>query len=418
MSVTPEPETSPISREAGDKLKGYRFQKLRAAIRFLTRAAEAAGQVYCAIELLEDSVVIDGQAGALLDAEENKFYTSALSLNSHAIKNTLVAFLDLTCVFPDSKSLRLGIYASAALADERIPAETLGKVASGETSSTRQILKNLAADQPLGDADVLLARHIVLEEYKAQYKDRRGFYSQIEAWSIKEFRDFLAGIDWSISQESTEDLFARAVEQVRNSRFFSYRHEGLEEFLLCRLLDLLEERSQATNPIDRIVGLSDLQLIFNQSLGNAAGNLASKPLDPAAETWSTVDTNDSRNLEEKILAVAPSYPAASIRRMARKCALARSDASAFEHEYVSLKRRVLDVCDERLPELTQNSDVMSANDIDQIIDELTRISVGHMADISRSYHYNIRDPLTIKGAVLTLFDDCFLAFDDHAPQSE
>lgn len=417
MSVMPEPETSPISREAGDKLKGYRFQKLRAAIRFLARASQATGQVYCAIELLEDSVVIDGQADALLDAEENKFYTSALSLNSHAIKNTLVAFLDLSCVFPDSKLLRLGIYASAGLADERIPAETLRKVVSGETSSTRQILKHLVAGQPLSDSEVLLARHIVLEEYKSQYKERRGFYSQIEAWQTTEFRDFLAGIDWSISQESTEDLFTQAVDQVRNCRFFSYRHEGLEDFLLCRLLDLLEERSQAANPIERIVGLADLQLIFNQSLGQATGNSTSKPIDPAAETWDTVDTLDARNLEEKILAVSPSYPADSIRRMARKCALARSDASTFEREYVSLKRRVLDVCDERLPTLIRNSTEISPKDVDQIIDELTKASVGHIAQISRSYHYNIRDPLTIKGAVLTLFDDCFLAFDNHASQS-
>lgn len=42
-----------ISREAGDKTKGFRFQKLRAAIRFLQRIdSNRDGLVHCAMELL------------------------------------------------------------------------------------------------------------------------------------------------------------------------------------------------------------------------------------------------------------------------------------------------------------------------------------------------------------------------------
>lgn len=56
-----------ISREAGDKTKGFRFQKLRAAIRFLQRVQENSdGQVHCAMELLEDSVLYDGNSESLI----------------------------------------------------------------------------------------------------------------------------------------------------------------------------------------------------------------------------------------------------------------------------------------------------------------------------------------------------------------
>ena len=105
-----------ISREAGDKTKGFRFRKLRAAIRFLQRVQENSdGQVHCAMELLEDSVLYDGNSESLISGEENKYYGSRISFNSAALKNTLVAFLDLYFAFARSGELKLGVYAVVPL---------------------------------------------------------------------------------------------------------------------------------------------------------------------------------------------------------------------------------------------------------------------------------------------------------------
>ena len=65
---------APISREAGDKTKGFRFQKLRAAIRLLNQIAEQPkAQTYCALEFIEDSAILSGDEP--VSVEENKQYS-------------------------------------------------------------------------------------------------------------------------------------------------------------------------------------------------------------------------------------------------------------------------------------------------------------------------------------------------------
>lgn len=151
-----------ISREAGDKTKGFRFQKLRAAIRFLQRVQENSdGQVLCAMELLEDSVLYDGNSEQLISGEENKYYSSRISFNSAALKNTLVAFLDLYFAFMRSGALKLGIYASAEIAQERISAEFRQGLGLEPTQKHYDILKLLTLGETLDDEEQLVAFAIV-----------------------------------------------------------------------------------------------------------------------------------------------------------------------------------------------------------------------------------------------------------------
>ncbi|WP_305807027.1 hypothetical protein, partial [Stenotrophomonas sp. YIM B06876] len=77
---------------------------------------------------MEDSVLFDGSDTSPVSGEENKYYSSGLSFNSAAVKNTLVAFLDLYFSFGRSKDLKLGVYASATVAQERISAEFRNKL--------------------------------------------------------------------------------------------------------------------------------------------------------------------------------------------------------------------------------------------------------------------------------------------------
>src|SRR5690625_1946661 len=109
-----------ISREAGDKKKGDRFQKLRACIRLLTAIGQdESKRIYCAIELFEDSFLIPESGESAPSIEENKNYGSALTFNSSPVKNTIVAFIDLDFRFFGDSSLRFSFYASATAGDEQ-----------------------------------------------------------------------------------------------------------------------------------------------------------------------------------------------------------------------------------------------------------------------------------------------------------
>ncbi len=404
--------SSVICREAGDKTKGFRFQKLRAAIRFLQRIdANRDGLVHCAMELLEDSVLIDGSSGAKISGEENKYYGSSLSFNSSAIKNTVVAFLDLYFSFGRTSDLKLGVYASATIAQERISLEVRKVLSIASKQSFHEILKHLVEGHCLSSEELAIARFLTTEEYVAQYKNKKstGFLALLEGMTNEEFRKFLEGIDWSISDESNEDLEQSALDAIRTSRYFTHRHANLESFLLSSLLNELEKRSGKPVPSDRILNTDTLRNIFSEILLGSSADFRVE--DPAVAEWDELEANDFRNLQEKILSVCPTFSLSKLKVLARICGLARTVEQEGQREMKGLLRRILDVCEAELLGMPATQ-VMTERQVLDAIDQLTRVAEQHVTSLRTTYRYKQRDHHSIKGAVLTLFDDCFLALDE------
>lgn len=405
-----------ISREAGDKAKGFRFQKLRAAIRFLERVdANSSGQVQCAMELLEDSVLYDGSADALISGEENKYYASGLSFNSSAIKNTVVAFLDLYFAFNRSGELELGVYASAQLAQERISAEQRASLGYTAEQKNYDILRKLVQKEELTHEEMVFAFEIAKNEYFKQYSEAgRGFTGLVKAMPLDEFGRFAAAIDWSLTNDTNESLEEQALQLVKTSRFFTHRHQNLEGYVLSSVLDELEKRSGKKSVTDRLLSTDTLKNIFNEILLGPTTDERGE--DPASECWDDVEINDFRNLQTKILSVCPEFDPRGLKVLARRCSLARSVEPEGQREMKGLLRRVLDVCE---AELTKNppSKSMTQQGVLDAIEVLTKASEQHASHLRRVYRYRARDQHSIQGAVLTLFDDCYLAFDEATDES-
>lgn len=400
-----------ICRTAGDKTKGFRFQKIRACIRLLERvAARPDGQIYCAMEFLDDSVLLDGAAPSAVSAEENKLYTASLTFNSKPIRNTAVAFLDLDAIYMHEGSLGLAVYASAPIGEELIPTDVKIRAGVSSTQSKYQILKKLAASTKLSNDEVAIARVLILDEYADQYSgDRKGRIDALKAWTNGQFRSFLERIEWCISTETNDSLETHALDLIRDCPFFDYRHENLEVFIFSALVDLLEKRSQSKQLIDKMVGTSDIKLLYLECVASRSN----KPIDPAYLAGEIHEANDKRNMSEKILAVAPSYSSSKLMKIERRIGLAKYESQAFDREYVSLRHRVLDVCEEELEKQLKAGDgQITPESVDAILSSLIDSAMDRMSTLSSSYAYRIKDRETIKGAVLTLFDDCYLALDE------
>ena len=400
-----------ISREAGDKTKGFRFQKLRAAIRFLQRVDEnRGGQVQCAMELLEDSVLYDGNADAIICGEENKYYGSRISFNSSAVKNTVVAFLDLYFTFYRTGELGLGIYASAEVAQERITAEQRKKLGYTAEQKSYDILKKLVQKDELTNEEIVVAFDIAKNEYFKQYKGKNKGYTEIlKTLPLDEFIKFIKSIDWSLTNDTNETLEEQALQLVRTCRFFTYRHQNLESYVLSSLLDELEKRSGKKSVTARLLSTDTLKNIFNEILLGPATD--ERIDDPASECWDDVELDDFRNLRTKILSVCPEFNQRALKVLARRCSLARNIGPEGQREMKGFLRRVLDVCE---AELIKNppSPSMTQRDVLDAIEALTKASEQHTSTLRGNYRYRARDHHAIEGAVLTLFDDCYLAFDD------
>ncbi|MCR1769125.1 hypothetical protein [Burkholderia glumae] len=401
-----------ISREAGDKTKGFRFQKLRAAIRFLQRVRENCdGQVHCAMELLEDSVLYDGNSESLISGEENKYYGSRISFNSPALKNTLVAFLDLYFAFARSSELKLGVYASAEISQERITADFRKRLGLEPTQKHYDILKRLTLGEKLDDEEKSVAFAIVKAEYFEQYPDTsKGYRALLEAMTQEEFSVFIKSIDWTLTNESNESLEATALDLVRTCRLFNHRHLGLEQFILSALLDALEKRSGARAITDRLLSTDSLKNIFNEILLGPTED--ERTDDPAWDEWAEVENSDFRNLSEKIKAVCPDFSTRILKALARSCSLARSVEAEGQREMKALLRRILDACELHILTNHSASSVLTQKQVLDMVEELGKVAEHHVATLRGRYRYALRDAHSIKGAVLTLFDDCYLAFDE------
>jgi hypothetical protein len=324
-----------------------------------------------------------------------------------------VAFLDADSAFGYSQGLRFGFYASAVIADERVLVTSTDETSQGRSTATFQLLRKLAAGVPLSDQETVVAKTLIEDEYRAQYPPRSETEIRIppfSAWTAGQFRSFLEKIDWTFTLQDNREIEEEALELVRKCPFFDYRHEGLESYLLSAITDLLEKRSHAKGPVDRIVGTADIKVVFSEILALRR----EERLDPAHREWDNEAVEDKRSLSEKVLAVSPNYPSKRLARLARRIALARHERDAFGREYVSLLLRVLHACQDEFERLEDAlSASMSESDIDACIEALVTASTNRMNALSSTWTYRVKDEQAIRGAVLSLFDDCYLAF-DHA----
>ncbi len=278
--------------------------------------------------------------------------------------------------------------------------------------SSFQILGKLAEGTRLSDVEVAVAKRLIENEYVAQYTGRakgEAISPPFSTWSIPVFRSFLEKIEWTFGQQSNDEIESEALGVVRESPYFDHRHEGLEIYLLAAITDLLEKRSHSSSAVERIVGPADIKNIFLEILAQQREDR----IDPAHREWEHEPVTDKRNLSDKVLAVAPNYPMQRLSRLARKIALARHEKDAYGKEYVSLQLRVLNACQDELEQLSSVMEsAMSDVEVDDCLTALVNASVMRMSDLSSTWTYQIADEEAIRGAVLTLFDDCYLAFDN------
>lgn len=401
--------TAVIAREAGDKTKGFRFQKLRACIRLLNEIiANKNKRVFCAIELLEDSILIEESGPVLANVEENKNYSSALSFNSEPVRNTVIAFIDIDFRFFNDESVKLSFFASATVGGERFSLD-ICQIAGVPQNSTK-ILKKLSEKQELTQDELKLCRVVIIEEYKKQYSGRTGGHLvSIEKWNVDDVQKFLSRIDWIVTNDGNDELEAQALSRVTECPFFTHKHTGLEAFILAEILHAFEKNSENKYPTARLLSGIEIENIYLKALGQQT---LEKPLDPAHNSWSTIDAADFRNLQEKIKSVTPSYPTVSMIRLNRRVALAKDEAITWGREYVSLRRRLYDVCENILAyKQATRTAPLSQTDIDMILDEMVTLSMRKLEQLGQTYYYRISDEETLRGAVLSLFDECYLAFD-------
>ena len=408
--------------------KGLYFQKNRAVIRILEHISEYCGEpVYCAVEFIEDSLLIhETSEGTEYKLEENKSYSKPISFNSHAIKNTLVAFVDQYFKFlEDDRALKFSVYCHAKVANEKISKDFMDKLGLDVSGVNKEkdysILQNIVKGQDLSLEEIKVSKALFIDEYEKQYRSLdkdgvlqgySGFHSKISSWNEQKFQDFLSKIEW-VFDESDQYLDSLAVEKIKECQsFYSItNHKGKEELILQACRGLLEKRQFSKSKIGRFINPSDIENIFLKVGSNFEDD---KPTDPAWKGFETLKIEDVRNLKDKYKAVSDVITEKTLKRLSRQATNSKRITGAeFGKEYVSLRYKVFEIGEEYLAQnpldLSKN---YSEEELDLIVEEIVNITEKQISDWKKTYKIRISDRYSLKGIVLSLFDDCFLAFDD------
>ncbi|MDP8567961.1 hypothetical protein [Methylophilus aquaticus] len=401
-----------INREAGDKAKGFRLQKLRAA-KLLLECIEESNLVlfYCAIEVIEDvalTKVSTSQTTKIFEEDKNYNPSTNFTLNTPNVLNTLVSFFDIFINQWDaSPSLRFSFYTTAGIGKEKKCELSDGTTLPLLPTPVLEMLKSCE----FSDGLLKMVHSVLIDEYKSQYKlrDNKGNLSTLENCSLNKFEEFLKKISWHFEQEDEDALKVTVLNLIKNSKLWNYKVHNKEEFILSSILDTLDEKQSVSDYANRFIHSSELQMIFKK----AESEDVLAVLDPLWEQVKKIESEitDKRNLSEKILAVYPMYNPTKIKHLARLAARSKIEQASSNKSFLSLKYRAFEAC-ENYFYLNGKSAISSEAELDNLIKQLQATSANDISTLKATYNYTNADTNTINAIVLDLVDSCFLAFDD------
>jgi hypothetical protein len=399
-----------ISREAGDKAKGFRLQKLRAA-KLILEAMENHQQamIYTAIEVVEDvTVTVSSNSGTQDYFEEDKNFDSATNFTifSSPVLNTLVSFFDIyTNQWKNSSNVVLGFYTTAGIGKER-----KSELENGEKIALpKESILKLMQEKKVEASVATEVKKILVEEYRKQYasKTTPGYLKTLEDCTPSDFLTFLAAIKWHFCDEDEIALKQSVLRQIGASSSFSFKVANKEEIILALMLEKIDERQNWPNFSTRFLTSSDVKLIFKE-----AESEESVLLDP---TWADLkklelEIKDKRNLHEKVSSVCADVSVARIRMMARLACRSKNEQLNGNKSFLALQYRVYEACEEHLCS-SSYSPPQSAVDFEALVQLLNAKALAAVNELKTDYTYSISNGETIKGIVMDLADRCFIAFE-------
>ncbi|MHA7102532.1 hypothetical protein [Roseivirga pacifica] len=400
---------SKISREASEKTKGFRLQKLR-AIELMLDAIENTGSkasiVYSATEFEEDVYLNNRGQGDTEYFEEDKNYDpeTRFTLNSPQVKNTLVSFLDIWLEKRLSRNVHFCFSSTNSYTKERSV-----KTESGELSFDKPLIDHLKAES-IPNQEFKAIRAIIEAEYAVQYSTKQQRVSRVKELSDEEIKQFLSTIRWSFEQADHEELKQVNIRKIKSSKFYNSNLLGKEELVFNSLMELFDEKQHSDDFVERFVHASQVELAFR----NIEGENPEEGLDPVWEAWGKMKISDSRNLSEKIRAVCKDFDQKSIDRLNRKVSRSLIEQNNRSHDksLLSLKYRVFEKCEDLIHAyLKSPSSIFDEESINALISELNAEARKEIKDFEEHYNYNLSNKTTVDGLIMELFDSCYLSFD-------
>jgi hypothetical protein len=410
--------TQIINRDAADKTKGFRLQKLRAAT-LLLRAANDLSNVnfyYAAIEAEEDVTIIktvNSNTDQIIEEDKNYSPESNFTIHSEAVLNTLVSFFDIYIGKwhrSPSTVFTFSFYTTTNFGKEKKKELADGTIIE---LPDRPILEILQSSSDIPDNIASVVKTILLVEYKKQYEKMpgNGYLKVLEDIDLEQFKVFLNKINWLSGQEDESELQRSAEALIKSCKYYQLSMCGKEQLILAKILDKIDEKQHFSDFAERFINSAEVELIFKM----AESEVNEQLLDPLWKEIQELSANiiDKRNLEEKLLNSCPTYPKSKIATLARKACSSKTEEEASNKSFLSLKYRVFEACENYFFDNEKFSGTVNQISIDATIKSLQQRAADTIEELKKDYTYTVSNKETINGIVVNLIDSCFICFDEE-----
>ncbi|MEM8522902.1 hypothetical protein, partial [Flavobacterium sp. PL12] len=253
-----------INRDASDKHKGVKLQKLRAIkLAFDTIIANPKAQFHFAIESYGDVFIYSNKRKFI---EENKNYESNnFSFFNHQILNTLVYFLDywLKDTVNKSSNVIFSFYSTNSISKEY----NTNKVKSLNIELPEQPILNLLINKEWDSENnlITICKKIILNEYEDQYKGKNNNYLKLEAFSNQEWESFFSQFIWNFDMPANDDITKEVYILI--NKYATVKNLNInnkEAFILAMLKQKLEDKQDEDDTANRFLSDESVELIFHQ----------------------------------------------------------------------------------------------------------------------------------------------------------
>lgn len=405
--------SSKINREAGDKAKGPRLQRMRCVL-LIFQALEKSekAHIYAAVEHKEDVIVKEVKDGTdYLEQNKNFNPATTFTFNSPEVLNTLVGFCDLWLEYAvKKKEVSLGFYATKQIGQEQITQFMKSASLKLPNKPILELLQTKDFEHP----DLIpTCKGIILKEYKSQYEKMgdMGFLSDLEKWTNKEWKEFFSTIDWNFGEINEVLLKEVLLEKIKACRYYNHTLKGREELILSRLLDLLDEKQCMSDVLGKFINMAEVQLIFRQ-IGPEA--IDERKDDPVYKIWETLKPpEDKRSIIDKLRAACSEINSQKLAIYARRASAGRITHTdkELDKSFLSLRYRIYEKCESNLLTYLETKKGMpiSESEIDALFVKLNAEAQEWVKSLTTDFSYSMKSPAVVEGIILELFDSCYLA---------
>jgi len=395
------------NREALPTIRGFEYQKVK-ALRLLL-ANLTLQETWATIEHVEDVYFAQTAGGAKTEEyrqiKNSETENPSFSMNNDLVKKSLINFLETWIEFQKSRTIKFCLCLTGRLSKENL---TEGLKTIGITQLPEEPLLEILRDKTDLKKQIGIFKNILVSYFSAE-RPKSKYLATITGLSDDEFLDFLNKVVIEDDSSKYENLVKECSGLLEKYSPLNGVSSDKVDRILTKLVGFVTLKMGKTEFLERLTCADHIKAQILEEIHGIA-----EVLDPAG-LQDLDDTEDTRNLKDKIQAVCAAYKQKRLSLLNRKSVSAGLEATKLQTQgYKALRVRVYTKCEDILTKFIANNKnrAMTEAEVDSLFEQLKTEANQSLAELRKDYSYPISNQESIEGLIYHLFDSCFLAFDE------